>query len=83
MAEREASYGVLVVAGEENVPSGREELHEYQGNKLIIAVDPEAPDGLALKLVYRYVRLRLLAARNSALEVDAGGVLDAGRRPPR
>ncbi|MCB0864641.1 MAG: hypothetical protein KDB58_02910 [Solirubrobacterales bacterium] len=77
MAEREASYGVLVVAGEENVPSGREELHEYQGNKLIIAVDPEAPDGLALKLVYRYVRLRLLAARNSALEVDAGGVLDA------
>ncbi len=77
MAERSADYGVLVVAGDENIPAGRDELHEYQGNKLIVAVDPEEPDGLALKLVYRYVRLRLLAARSSALEVDAAGVLDA------
>lgn len=77
MTERQADYGVLVVAGDEKVPAGREQLQEYEGNKLIIAVDPDEPDGLALRLAYRYVRIRLLAARDAALEVDAGGVRDA------
>ena len=47
MAERHADFAVLVVAGEENIPAKREQLVEYEGNKVIVAVDPELPDGSA------------------------------------
>jgi hypothetical protein len=77
MQEREADYAVLIVAGEENVPARREQLVEYEGNKLIAAVDPEHPDELGLDLAYRYARLRVLMSRDRALEVDAAGVRDA------
>jgi hypothetical protein len=77
MGERDAAYAVLVVAGDDKVPSGLEELTEYQGNKIIAVVDRDDPDPLALRLVYRYVRARVLAAGESGLEVDAAGVRDA------
>ena len=77
MTERDADFAVLVVAGEERIPSGREQLHEYEGNKLIIAVDGEEPDEVGLELAYRYARCRVLMARDHTLEVDAGGVRDA------
>jgi hypothetical protein len=77
MAERDASYAVLVVAGEDKVPSRLEELTEYQGNKMVVVLDRNDPDPLALKLAYRYVRARVLAGGSSALEVDAAGVRDA------
>ncbi len=77
MLERDADFAVLVVAGEENIPAGREQLVEYEGNKLIIAVDAEQPDALGLDLAYRYARLRVLMARDRSLEVDAAGVRDA------
>ena len=59
MAARAASYAILVVAGEERVPAGREPLHEYEGNKLIVAVDREQPDGLALETAYRLAAARV------------------------
>jgi hypothetical protein len=77
MTEREAEYAVLVVAGEQTIPAGREQLVEYEGNKLIVAVDPELPDELGLDLVYRYARLRLLLRREGELTLDASGVRDA------
>ena len=77
MAERDATYAVLVVAGDDKVPSGLNELTEYQGNKIIAVLDREEPDPLALRLVYRYVRARVLASAADALEVDAAGVRDA------
>jgi Uncharacterized protein conserved in bacteria (DUF2130) len=77
MAERDAAYAVLVVAGEDKVPSGLEDLTEYQGNKMIVVLDREEPDLLALRLVYRYVRARLLAQGDHGLDVDAAGVRDA------
>lgn len=80
MGEREADFAVLVVAGEERVPAGHEQLTEYEGNKLIIAVDPEDPDALGLMLAYRYARLRVLTARDQSLEVDAAGVRDASEK---
>jgi hypothetical protein len=80
MAEREADFAVLVVAGEDRVPAGHDQLTEYEGNKLIVAVDPEEPDALGLRLAYRYARLRVLMARDGALEVDAGGVRDAAEK---
>ena len=77
MSERDAAYGVLVVAGDDKVPSGLDELTEYQGNKIIAVLDRDDPDPLALRLVYRYVRARVLASGADALEVDAAGVRDA------
>ena len=77
MAARAAGYAVLVVAGEERVPAGREQLHEYEGNKLIVAVDREQPDGLALETAYRLAAARLKLAREGDLQVDAAAVRDA------
>jgi hypothetical protein len=77
MAERDAVYGVLIVAGDDKVPSGLEDLTEYQGNKMIVTVDRDDPRPLALRLVYRYVRARVLAAATGRLQVDAAGVRDA------
>jgi hypothetical protein len=77
MEERESEFAVLVVAGEESVPAGRQQLVEYEGNKLIVAVDPELPHDLGLDLAYRYARLRLLLKREGQLTLDAAGVRDA------
>src|SRR4029453_5209595 len=76
MGARAASFAVLVVAGEERVPAGREPMHEYEGNKLIVAVDREHPDGLALELAYRLAAARGLLARDGELELDPVAVRD-------
>jgi hypothetical protein len=77
IAERDAGYAVLVVAGEDKIPSGLDELTEYQGNKMIAVLDRDDPDPLALRLVYRYVRARVLSSGSDTLEVDADGVRSA------
>ena len=77
MGERDAAFAVLVVAGEDKIPSGLEDLTEYQGNKIIAVLDRDEPDPLALRLVYRYVRAQVLASHTDELEVDAAGVRDA------
>jgi hypothetical protein len=77
MAARAAGYAVLVVAGEDRVPAGREQLHEYEGNKLIVAVDRDEPDSLALETAYRLAAARVRLARDTDLQVDAAAVRDA------
>jgi hypothetical protein len=77
MGERDACYAVLVVAGDDRVPRGLDELTEYQGNKIIAVLDPDDPDPIALRLIYRYVRARVMATSAGGLEVDAAGVRDA------
>src|SRR5919109_1348016 len=76
MATRAASFGVLVVAGEDRVPAGRESLTEYEGNKMIVAVDRDDPDGLPLELAYRLASARVALARDRDLRVDAVAVRD-------
>ena len=76
---RAAAFAVLVVAGEENVPAGREALHEYEGNKLIVAVDRDEPSGLALGVAYRLAAARVAMARDRDLTVDAPAVRDAAQ----
>ena len=72
--KRAASFGVLVVASGDQVPSGREPLQEYEGNKLIVAVDRDEPDGLALEIAYRLAVARVTMARDRELTVDPAEV---------
>ncbi|MEJ7718456.1 MAG: hypothetical protein WKF31_11010 [Thermoleophilaceae bacterium] len=74
LAERDAAFAILLVASEEKVPAGRDPLHEYEGNKMIVALDRETLDPRPLELAYRYARCRCLMALESDLEVDAAGV---------
>ena len=76
MAARAAAFAVLVVAGEERVPAGREQLTEYEGNKLIVAVDRDEPDSLSLEVAYRLAAARVAMARDRDLQVDAVAVRD-------
>ena len=59
------------------MPAGREPLCEYEGNKMIVAVDRDEPDGLALEVAYRLAAARVAMARDRDLEVDAPAVRDA------
>ena len=77
MDARAALFAILVVAGDENVPSGREQLTEYEGNKMIVAVDRDEPGGLALGVAYRLASARVAMSRESDLTVDAVAVRDA------
>jgi hypothetical protein len=77
LAERDAGFAILVVGSDEKVPAGREPLHEYEGNKMIVTLDKEALDGRALELAYRYARCRCLMAAERDLALDAAGVRDA------
>jgi hypothetical protein len=77
LAERDAGFAILVVASDEKVPSGREPLHEYEGNKMIVTLDRETLDPRALELAYRYARCRCLMAAERDLALDAAGVRDA------
>jgi hypothetical protein len=74
LEQRGADFAVLVVAGEERVPSGREPLREYGGNKMIVAVDRDDPAGLALEVAYRLAAARVLMAHDRSLSVDSVGV---------
>ena len=75
--ERDAGFAILLVASDEKVPSGREPLHEYEGNKMIVALDKETMDPRALELAYRYARCRCLMSAERDLALDAAGVRDA------
>jgi hypothetical protein len=79
MAGRAASFGVLVVAGEEHVPASCEQLNEYEGNKMIVAVDREQPSGLAIEVAYRLAAARVSMARDTGLEVDPAAVRDTAQ----
>jgi hypothetical protein len=71
---RAADFAVLVVAGEDQIPSGREPLHEYEGNKMIAAVHRDDPDGIELEAAYRLAVARVRMSKTRSLTVDAEGV---------
>jgi len=73
MSERSADFAVLVVPTEEEVPAKLEPLREYNGDKLVVALDPDAGT-LALELGYRLARARVLMKRDDADGIDAGAL---------
>ena len=72
-------FAVLVVPTEAEVPAKMQPLREYNGDKLILALDPEG-GALALELGYRLARARVLMKRSDADGIDAGSVHDAAER---
>jgi hypothetical protein len=80
LADRDADFAVLVVPTEAEVPAKLEPLREYNGDKLVVALDPDEPSGLALELGYRLSRARLLMARGGDGGVDGAAVHDLVER---
>jgi hypothetical protein len=75
-ADRSADFAVLVVPSEEKVPARLQTLREYNGDKLIVALDPEDAGALALEVGYRLARARVLMQRADGDGIDAGAVRD-------
>jgi len=78
LVERDASFAVLVVAKDEQVPAQTQPLCEYDGNKLIVPTSPDLDD-LSIEFAYRYARAKVLTVRDRELEVDAAGVRDCAQ----
>ena len=79
LAERSADAAILVVPTEDELPARMYELREYNGDKLVVALDPEA-GALPLELAYRLARARVLMKRADADGIDAGAVRDTAER---
>ena len=73
LAERSADFALLVVPTEEELPAKVEPLREYNGDKIVVALDPETGT-LALELAYRLARARVLMKRSDEVGIDAGAL---------
>jgi len=77
---RSADYAVLVVPSEDEVPARMLPLREYNGDKLIVAYDPEEGSTLALQVAYSLARARVLMSRGGDDGVDVAAVGDTVAR---
>ena len=80
LRDRNADFAVLVVPSEDKVPAKMRSLHEYNGDKLIVTVDPDGGGELALELAYSLARARVLMQRSDAEGIDASAVSDRVER---
>ena len=80
MRDRAADFAVLVVPSDEEVPAKLQPLREYNGDKLVVTLDPGEGETLALELGYRLARARVLMTRGSAEGIDTAAVRDTVER---
>ena len=80
MRERDAEFAVLVVPAEDALPARTRALQEHNGDKLLVAYEPEGDNGLALEVAYSLARARVLMTRSAGDGVDAGAVRDTVER---
>ncbi len=80
LEQRDADFAVLVVPNEEKVPAKMRPLREYNGDKLIVAFDPETEGTIALELAYSLARARVLMQRSESEGIDASAVHDTVER---
>jgi uncharacterized protein DUF2130 len=76
MREREADFAVLVVPAEDKLPAKTRALREYNGDKLLVAWDPEGEAVLTLEVAYSLARARVLMSRADGDGIDAGALRD-------
>ena len=79
IAERSADFAVMVVPGDDRMPAKMEPLREYNGDKLLVAFDPDAGP-LPLEVAYRLARARVLMKRSDAEGIDAAAVTAIAER---
>jgi hypothetical protein len=79
LAARDADFAVLVVPSEDELPARLQPLREYNGDKLLVVMDPDEDAGLALEIAYRLARARVLMARGGE-GVDGAAVHDLVER---
>lgn len=77
---RSADFAVLVVPTEGEVPARMAPLREYNGDKLIVAFDPDEGSALGLQVAYSLARARVLMRGGAAEGIDAEAVGDAVER---
>ncbi len=80
---RSADFGILVVPSEAEVPTRMVPLREYNGDKLIVALDPDGSDPpLALQVAYSLARARVLMAKGASAgeQVDCAAVRESCER---
>ena len=80
MREREADFAVLVVPAEDKLPAKTRALREYNGDKLLVAWDPEEDRVLTLEVAYSLARARVLMSRADGDGIDAGALRDTIER---
>lgn len=74
LSERDADFAVLVVPDEDKLPARTRQLREYNGDKLIVAFDPEGDSPVALEVAYALARARVVMRRGDTDGVDASAV---------
>ena len=79
ISERSADFAVLVVPTEDELPAKLEPLREYNGDKMVVALDPES-GALPLEYAYRIARARALMKRSDADGIDADAVRATAER---
>jgi archaellum component FlaC len=80
LAQRDADFAVLVVPSEDKLPAKTRALTEYNGDKLLVAFDPEGDTTLPLEVAYSLARARVLMARGDDDVVDSGAIRDVVER---
>src|SRR5215218_9116261 len=79
MGERSADFAVLVVPTDAELPAKLEPLREYNGDKMVVALDPDA-GSLAMEYAYRIARARVLLKRSDGDGIDADAVTSTAER---
>jgi Uncharacterized protein conserved in bacteria (DUF2130) len=80
LRDRDADFAVLVVPSEDKLPARMRPLREYNGDKMIVAYDPEGDVGLSLEIAYSLARARVLMSRSESEGIDAAAVHDTVER---
>jgi len=80
LAERDADFAVLVLPTEDKLPARTHSLREYNGDKLIVALDDDGGPQIALDVAYSLARARVLMARSEGEGVDGAAVRERVER---
>jgi hypothetical protein len=79
LTERSADFAVMVVPSDDRLPAKLQQLREYNGDKMLVALDPDG-DSLGLELAYRLARARVMMKRSDAGGIDAAAVTAVAER---
>jgi hypothetical protein len=71
LATRSASYAVLVVPSDDELPARTHANTEFNANKVFCVFDPEDGSTLSLEVAYTLARARVLMARDDGDGLDA------------